>query len=140
MSTYELAKTTSQFRKELQATKDSLGPQDFPWYPYDSFGYFSHLDVLLKGRLEVLKAMAGSDPVLDVGCGDGALSFYLESFGCQVDAIDNPPTNHNGMLGVRKLKEALGSAVTIYEMDIDGRFDPPRERYGLTLFLAFCTT
>jgi 2-polyprenyl-3-methyl-5-hydroxy-6-metoxy-1,4-benzoquinol methylase len=135
-STYELSFTGSRFKERLEAVKASLGPQEFPWYPYDSFGYISFLDGLLEGQLDVVRALAGDDPVLDVGCGDGALSYFMESLGCRVDAIDNPPTNHSGMRGVRKLKEALGSNVAIHQMDIDAHFDLPSQRYGLTLLLG----
>jgi tRNA (mo5U34)-methyltransferase len=135
-STYELSHTADRFKKKFEAVKLSLGPQDFEWYPYDSFGYISRLDMLLKGRLAVVRAMAGDEPVLDAGCGDGALSYFMESLGCRVDAIDNPPTNHSGMMGVRRLKEAMGSSVEIYQMDIDAQFELPSERYGLTLLLG----
>jgi SAM-dependent methyltransferase len=135
-STFELSHTADRFKKKLDALKISLGPQEFEWYPYDSFGYMSRLDELLKGNLAVMRAMAGEEPVLDAGCGDGALSFFMESLGCRVDAIDNPPTNHSGMQGVRRLKEALGSSVEIHQMDIDSQFTLPKERYGLTLLLG----
>jgi tRNA (mo5U34)-methyltransferase len=135
-STYELSHTADRFKKKLDALKESLGPQEFEWYPYDSFGYISRLDLLLKGRLAVVKAMAGDEPVLDAGCGDGALSYFMESLGCRVDAIDNPPTNHSAMQGVRKLKDALASQVAIHQMDIDSQFELPSERYGLTLLLG----
>ena len=135
-STYELSHTADRFKKRLEATKQALGPQEFEWYPYDSFGYIARLDLLLKGRLSVVRAMAGEEPVLDAGCGDGALSYFMESLGCRVDAIDNPPTNHSGMQGVRKLKEALTSKVQIHQMDIDSQFELPSERYGLTLLLG----
>jgi tRNA (mo5U34)-methyltransferase len=135
-STYELSHTADRFKKKLEALKQQLGPQEFEWYPYDSFGYISRLDLLLKGRLAVVRALAGDEPVLDAGCGDGALSYFMESLGCQVDAIDNPPTNHSGMQGVRKLKEAMGSSVAIHQMDIDAQFELPSERYGLSLLLG----
>ena len=135
-STYELSHTADRFKKKLDALKESLGPQEFDWYPYDSFGYISRLDLLLNGRLSVVRAMAGKEPVLDAGCGDGALSYFMESLGCRVDAIDNPPTNHSGMQGVRRLKEALDSKVHIHQMDIDAQFELPSERYGLTLLLG----
>jgi tRNA (mo5U34)-methyltransferase len=135
-STYELSHTADRFKKQLDATKEGLGPQEFEWYPYDSFGYISHLDLLLKGRLSAVKAMVGDEPVLDAGCGDGALSYFMESLGCKVDAIDNPPTNHSAMRGVRRLKEALASKVQIHQMDIDSQFELPSERYGLTLLLG----
>ena len=53
-----------------------------------------------------------------------------------IDALDYPPTNHNGMRGIRKLKEAMNSSVEIYSSDIDTGFTPPRPLYGLTLFLG----
>ena len=135
-STFELSHRADQFKKKLDALKKQLGPQEFEWYPYDSFGYMSRLDMLLKGRLSMMRAIAGDDRVLDAGCGDGALSFFMESLGCLVDAIDNPPTNHSAMQGVRRLKEALGSGVAIHEMDIDSQFTLPSDRYGLTLLLG----
>jgi tRNA (mo5U34)-methyltransferase len=135
-NTYELSDTADRFKTQLDATKEELGPQEFEWYPYDSFGYIPRLDLLLKGRLSVVRAMVGNEPVLDAGCGDGALSYFMESLGCKVDAIDNPPTNHSGMRGVRRLKEALASNVQIHQMDIDSQFELPSERYGLTLLLG----
>jgi tRNA (mo5U34)-methyltransferase len=135
-STYELSHTADRFKKKFEAVKQSLGPQEFEWYPYDSFGYISRLDLLLKGRLEVVQAMAGRDPVLDAGCGDGALSYFMESIGCRVDAIDNAPTNHSAMQGVKALKEAMSSGIEIYQMDIDAQFELPKDRYGLALLLG----
>ena len=128
---------TSAFRRKLDAAKESLGPQDFPWYPYDTFGSSRALDaLLLPNAVEIFKKLAGAMPVLDVGCGDGGLSFFVESLGPQVDAIDYPPTNHNGMRGIRKLKEALHSGIDIHSSDIDAGLAPPRPLYGLTLFLG----
>ena len=47
--------------------------------------------------------------------------------GCRVCAIDNPPTNYNGMAGVETLKVALDSSVRIEPLDLDGRFRLPVE-------------
>jgi hypothetical protein len=134
---HDLQLATAAFEQQLNEVKRSLGPQDFPWYPYDTFGYSRPLDgLLLPNAVDILKKLAGNQPVLDVGCGDGALSFYLESLGSQVDAVDYPPTNHNGMRGIRRMKQALASGVEIHSMDIDKGFAPPRPLYGLTLFLG----
>ncbi len=54
----------------------------------------------------------------------------------RVYAIDHPPTNFNGMRGVRALKEALGSSVRIAEADLDRRFRLPARRCGLALFFG----
>lgn len=137
----DLQLATAAFQRKLADVKRSLGTQDFPWYPYDTFGYARPLDALLLPHAgELLKKLAGDQPVLDVGCGDGALSFFLEDFleagERAIDAIDYPPTNHNGMRGIRRLKEALGSSVAIHSMDIDAKIDFPRPLYGLTLLLG----
>ncbi len=135
--TDHLQLATAAFQRKLNEVKKSLGAQDFPWYPYDTFGSTGPLDELLApNSVDLLKKLARDRPVLDVGCGDGDLSFFLESLGCQVDAVDYPPTNHNGMRGIRRLKEALGSQVEIHAMNIDAPFDLPRPLYGLTLFLG----
>ena len=73
---------------------------------------------------------------MDLGCADGALAFVFESLGAKVHAIDNPPTNYNGMRGVKRLKRALGSSVRLFPADLDSKFELPSERYGLTLFLG----
>ncbi len=132
-----LQRATVEFQRKLSDAKRTLGAQDFPWYPYDTFGSTRPLDaLLLPDAVSQLTKLAGDLPVLDVGCGDGALSFYLESLGSQVDAVDYPPTNHNGMRGIRCMQQALASKVEIHSMDIDKGFAPPRPLYGLTLFLG----
>jgi SAM-dependent methyltransferase len=137
----DLQLATAAFQRKLEDVKRSLGKQDFPWYPYDTFGYARPLDALLLPNAgELLKKLAANQPVLDVGCGDGALAFFLEDFldsgSRAIDAIDYPPTNHNGMRGIRRLKEALGSNVAIHSMDIDAGLNLPRPLYGLTLLLG----
>ncbi len=95
-----------------------------------------HLDRLLGGDMERLIRMASSGTVLDLGCGDGDLSFFLESVGCKVHAVDYRVTNHNHMMGVRALAKALNSRVEIHDIDIDSYFQLPAPKYGLTLFLG----
>jgi SAM-dependent methyltransferase len=106
------------------------------WYPHDSFGTLSVLDQLLTSRERFLGTLIGKEPVVDVGCADGALSFVFESLGVEVHAIDNPPTNYNGMRGVRALKKALGSSVRIFAADLDSHFALPVDRCGLAVFFG----
>ena len=122
------------FRSQLQEAKASVGGPDFKWSPHNPLDDLVHLDRLLTGERRFLADLIGSDPVLDVRCADGDLSFFLESTGCRVTAADNPLTNHNAMCGVRALKAALHSGIEVAEIDLDSSFEPPRPRYGV----AFC--
>jgi tRNA (mo5U34)-methyltransferase len=123
-----------KFQDVLERRKGELTPPEPGWYPWDSFGTITTLDTLLTGRYRFLEPLIGKDPVLDLGCGDGALSFFFESLGCRVCAIDHPPTNYNRMEGVNALKTALDSSVRIEAMDLDGAFRLPVARAGLAIF------
>ena len=122
----DLAARALAFQERLTAARKKLPPPDPGWYPWDSFGALTHLDRLLTGRHRFLEPLIGDLPVLDLGCGDGDLSFLFESLGCRVCAIDNPPTNYNRMAGVEALKIALDSSVRIEPLDLDGRIPPAR--------------
>jgi hypothetical protein len=83
---------------------------DFEWYRYDSLSNLAPIsDLLSESHLQ----LAREKGLLDAGCGDGDLSFFFESMGCGVVAMDHPGPNHNGMRGVRRLKEVLDSRVEI---------------------------
>lgn len=124
------------YRDRLQRLKAELGESEFPWYPYDSFGQLSGVDQLLGGRFDNLLADAKQTSILDIGCGDGDLAFFLESLGCHVIAIDYLATNHNRMRGVHKLKEALNSKVEILSADLDSRFELPEGPFDLVIVLG----
>jgi len=107
------------------------------WYPYDSFGNIEFLTQLVERMAEQYGgSFPGSFPdALDVGCGDGDLSFLFEQLGSRVVAVDYPQTNYNGMLGVRTLKERLGSSVEIVEANLEyGLPDLGQRRFDLVLF------
>lgn len=123
------------FFRVLDQARSSARP-DFEWYRYHSLSNLAHIDGLLGNRHDYLLDASIQKGLLDVGCADGDLSFFFESLGAEVTAIDHPTPNHNGMRGVRKLKELLGSKVDIREVDLDSQFAVPERRFGLTLFLG----
>jgi hypothetical protein len=82
-----------------------------------------------------LEDMIGSKPVLDLGAGDGALSFFLESLGHRVHACDHAGTNINRLAGIRAIASELASRIEIHDVNIDARFELPGD-YGAVLFLG----
>ncbi len=132
----EIARQARTFNASLDRTKRDLAPAEFGWYPYGTLTNFQHLDRLLSGPNRDLLALAGGAPVADIGAADGDSAFFLESLGFDAHVVDNAPTNYNSCRGVRLLKQALDSKVTIHEVDLDARFDLPGQNYGLALFLG----
>lgn len=129
-----LRRQAEVFQQRLSALKRAR--PDIRWYPYDSLANLVHLDRLLTGDRRRLLALAGGDPIVDLGCADGDLAFFLESLGCTLYAVDYAVTHHNSLAGAYALKEALGSSVTIQEANIDGAWTFPVERCGLALLLG----
>jgi SAM-dependent methyltransferase len=132
----DIAARALGFEEYLRQLRGEIGQPDPGWYPWDSFGNLTIVDRLLKGRRRYLQPLIGDLPVLDLGCGDGDLSFLFEALGCRVCAVDNPPTNYNRMSGVEALKIALDSSVRIERVDLDGAFQLPLRRVGLALCLG----
>ena len=130
----ELPAKAIPFKQRLDRAK--AAHRGFEWYPYNSLSNLAHLDRLLTGPQRDLARIIGEGTVLDLGCADGDLSFFFESLGANVHAVDHPTTNHNGMRGVRALKAALQSNVEIFTIDIDRQFTLPQARYGLAIFLG----
>ena len=124
-----------RFRRRFENAKQSIGPVPFEWYRYDSFPNLFYLHNLLKRSGLSFEEIVSNKPVLDIGAADGALSFFLESLGCRVQAIDFSGSNMNGMRGLRQLAAHLASAVEIRDCDLDGRFDLTGQ-YDLAFFLG----
>lgn len=123
-----------RFRQTIAQVKKDLGPVDFEWYPSDTLSAFAHLDRLLTGANRSL--FSGKQRILDLGCQDGEISFCLESAGHEVVAVDHPRYNHNGMRGIRALKEALGSSVELCDVDLDRQFLLPHGSYDVAVVLG----
>ncbi len=136
MSLEEMRRRAGEFRVKLNKLKKKLGGADLAWYPYDTLLVFSVLDAMLTAGHRDLLALAGPRPVLDIGCGDGDLSFLFDSLGCRVHALDYSASNFNQMRGVAALKRALDSKVETFEVNLDEQFALPQSGYGLALCLG----
>jgi hypothetical protein len=130
-----MVEKASDFQRRIEQIKRQTRC-DFDWYPYHSLGNFAIFERLLGGGRRRLLELIAEEPVLDLGCADGEVGFFFASLGCRVHAVDYPPTSHNGLRGARRLKDALGSGVEIFEADLDAHFEPPGARYGLALALG----
>lgn len=124
-----------RFRGKFEQAKLAAGTREFAWYPYDCFANLFPLQRLLRDADLSLEKVADNEPILDIGAADGALSFFFESLGYQVDALDNSGTNMNRMQGIRALGAGLNSTVEIRDADLDGRFELTGN-YGVALFMG----
>lgn len=131
-----IKKEASKFSRMLSETRGRVSlPIGMSWYPYDSLGNVWHLDQLLTGeRRKVFDEISGKW-IADIGAADGDMAFFLERLGAHVDIIDQSETNANGLLGARTLKQRLGSAVRIFDANLDNDFLLPRD-YDVVLFLG----
>jgi tRNA (mo5U34)-methyltransferase len=132
----EIGRQAILFEKRLNEIKESLAPLGIAWYPYRTLTIFPIFDKVLTGPRRHLLDLAAGDPILDLGCGDGALSFFLESLGYDVRAIDSFHTNHNSMRGFIELRTALKSLVPVEALDLDSQFRLSEEIYGLAMFFG----
>lgn len=132
----KLLKKAQKFSKRLNRVKNKNPQKDFTWYPYDIMSNVAHLDNLLTGPNREIFSKLGNERIADVGAADGDLAFLLESAGLPTDIIDYGPTNWNGLQGARQLQKLLHSKTQIHEIDLDGYFEMPRPRYGMTLMLG----
>jgi len=124
-----------EFRAMVAEAKRRIGSR-VEWYPYDTLSAIAHFDRLLgAGHRHLLEPKEGARRVLDLGCGDGEISLFLEWLGFEAVAADHPRYNHNGMRGVRALREALGSRMEIREVDLDA-LAFPEGSYDLIILLG----
>jgi SAM-dependent methyltransferase len=132
----ELISRSIDFNRSLRKIKDSKPNEWWQWYPYDSLSSLLNLEPILNANWpRILDALAAG-PLIDVGCGDGDIAYFFAASGCQVTAVDNPPTNYNFMAGVRELRNLTGLAVDIREADIDKGFSIEGDDWGLALILG----
>jgi tRNA (mo5U34)-methyltransferase len=130
----DLAISTEQ---RLWEVKLAHRPKSF-WYPYRTLWNVALLERLsADAGLNLLQVCRGKyGKVADIGAADGDLAFFLENQGLAVDAIDNEATNFNRFQGIRILKDALNSSVTIRSLDLDSQFDLPSKKYDAIFLLG----
>jgi len=134
MKASELASGAATFRTRLNRIKQSR--PGVGWYPYDSLANFTHIQRLLgPGRDQFFESLP-SRRVLDIGAGDGDVSFFLSSLGFEVEAIDSALSNHSALEGFRALNREFGSRVTLTECDLDDRWSLEGREYALALNLG----
>jgi hypothetical protein len=124
------------WRKHLAGIKAQNPPEGFTWYGYDILSNVSHVKPLFEGELSNLLERIAGEPVADIGAADGDLGLLFASLGWDVDLIDWPSTNWNGMRGMRALSSLLELPANVHEVDLDAQFDLPRDRYGLVMLLG----
>jgi len=132
----QLIERAALWQPELARIKADNPPQDFTWYGYDILSNLWHIEGLLgESHANLLESVQGQ-PLADIGAADGDLAYFFERQGFDVDVLDWPATNWNGLRGARRLHELLGSSIGIHEVDLDSQFDLPRQRYGLVFLLG----
>jgi tRNA (mo5U34)-methyltransferase len=136
MTPQELLSRTLDWRSRLATLKERNPPDGFTWYGYDITANAWHLAPLLEQAPPALLQGARDLPMADIGTADGDFGLMFSDLGYEVDLIDWPATNWNGMQGVRALTAMLGSRADIHAVDLDSQFVLPRERYGLVLLLG----
>jgi tRNA (mo5U34)-methyltransferase len=134
-SVQQLLEYAVEFEGRLAAAKSAPPNDVFQWYPYHTIGSLAHLAPLLEKYFAEFQAGLGGK-ILDIGCGDGDLSYFFASMGCRITAVDLPISNFNWMTGVRTLRTRLDLPVDIREMDLDSQFALEDGPYGLALLLG----
>jgi SAM-dependent methyltransferase len=89
------------------------------YYPYGTIHIIPQILPVLDDNGIDLKAHVENKSILDLGCGDGELSFFYESLGAKhLVAIDKKDFNGNHLEGFRALRTVLGSRVELIDADV----------------------
>lgn len=105
---------------ELQEAVDKLlrarakVSQRVALYPYASFASVDFINPLFSALKTDFQKLIANKRILDIGCGDGDVSFLCEMLGAkEVTAIDWADTNFNFMQGIRALRDCMDSKIQI---------------------------
>ena len=140
MNIAEMREHATAYNLKLDAAKEELLPSlkllhTNGFYPYGTLHVVRRMDETLTGRHRNLLDLVENGTVLDLGCGDGDLSFFMESLGVDMHAIDNAYPNFNAMHGVRLLKGKLDSDIELFETNMDKGLQLQRV-YNLTFMFG----
>ena len=106
------------FRKILNEVR-LKNPLVEGYYPYYTIEVIPFVLETLENHHLSLEDFIKDKVVLDLGCGDGDLSFFFEFIGAKkVIAMDYAATNFNGLKGFKTLHGKLHSNVLLIEGDI----------------------
>lgn len=125
-------KKIPEFRQWFKEFKEQADV-DFGWYPYETVAGLNHIAPIIPDTLDYL--FDGNRDIADIGAADGAMSFFLETLGNRCDIYDYASTNFNQLKGAQYLREATGSKVNIYSVDLDSQFTMEKT-YDLVLLLG----
>lgn len=136
LSYADVLSRAAKWHPELGRIKASNPSEEFTWYGYDILSNLWHIEGLLGSKHSELFEAVRDQPLADIGAADGDLAYFFERQGFDLDVLDWPATNWNGLRGARRLRELLESNIGIHEVDLDSQFALPRERYGLVFLLG----
>jgi hypothetical protein len=126
----ELNAAVQAFDQRLKEVRADI--QDVSWYPYGSLSNIGILASFIASDTEMVPANGSA---IDIGAADGDMGYLFHSLGCEVDFLDNAPTNFNGCKGIRATGKSLGHSGRLIERDLDLGFELDRD-YDLAIFLG----
>jgi tRNA (mo5U34)-methyltransferase len=131
-----LLDSSKRFWDRLSEAKQAIPAPPGGWYPFDSMTALPVISELIGPAYQEIRKSIQDQLVLDIGCADGDLSLLFASWGFSVDALDSARNNFNRLQGAALLSSHLNLPVDVHDLDLDSRFEFPRSKYGLALFLG----
>jgi hypothetical protein len=105
-------------------------------YPFASLNNLAQIEALCAAAAMRIEDLHSEGRILDLGCGDGDLGFWLSGQGRPVDLVDFAETNQNRMEMVKALAAALPGQHRVFEIDIDRGLRALDSLYSFTCALG----
>jgi SAM-dependent methyltransferase len=111
--------SAAAFRDELRSLRAANPLPDGEYYLFETINNIEHILPPLDARGREFEPLVRGKTVLDLGCGDGDLTFFLEKLGPrEIVAIDYGQTNYNQLRAFRHLATLLGSRARLIDADV----------------------